>query len=147
MNGNGTLLSPYNANGASFDGNPYPYVYNSSLTTAPNFETDGWNTPGYSIAYYVEQYKTKLIEMGAPSTITGRLLTFEEATSLGCDANENTCPQDSFITDTSFWLGSAYGDDGVWDVNGSGSNFYDCSYDGDNYYGVRPVIEISTSDI
>ncbi|MBP3840821.1 MAG: hypothetical protein IK997_01705, partial [Bacilli bacterium] len=92
-----------------------------------------------------EQYKTKLIEMGAPSTITGRLLTFEEATSLGCDANENTCPEGSFITKTSFWLGSADYDDYVWGVD-SGGYFYDNGYNVNNV-GVRPVIEISTSDI
>ena len=141
--GNG-LLSPYNANGASYDGNPKPFVYNSSLTTAPDFENDGWNTPGYNIAYYVEQYKTKLIEMGAPSTITGRLLTFEEATSLGCDANENTCPEGSFIKKTPFWLGSAYGNFDVWDVYVGDFDSFD--YSGYSS-GVRPVIEINTSDI
>ena len=153
--GNGTLLSPYNANGASYDGNPKPFVYNSSLTTAPDFssecdyETNCWYTSGYSIAYYVEQYKAKLIEMGAPSTITGRLLTFEEATSpsIGCDAGKNTCPQDSFITDTSFWLGSAYDDYGVWGVYSNYSYFYYDNYGYDDNFGVRPVIEISTSDI
>ena len=145
--GNGTLLSPYNANGASYDGNPKPFVYNSSLTTAPDFENDGWNTSGYSIAHYVEQYKTKLIEMGAPSTITGRLLTFEEATSLGCDANENTCPQDSFITDTSFWLGSASSDSNVWSVSSDYSSFSNNTYGLGGGYGVRPVIEIPTSEL
>ena len=144
--GNGTLLSPYNANGASYDGNK-PFVYNSSLTTAPDFENDGWNTPGYSIAYYVEQYKTKLIEMGAPSTITGRLLSYEEATSLGCDANGNTCPQDSFITDTAFWLGSASDNDYVWGVYSGGIFEGNACYDDYSLSGVRPVIEISTSDI
>ena len=143
----GTLLSPYNANGASYEGNPKPFVYNSSLTTAPDFENDGWNTPGYSIAYYVEQYKTKLIERGAPSTITGRLLTFEEATSLGCDANENTCPEGSFITKTPFWLGSAVDINYVWYVYNFKPSFTYDNYDNGNYYGVRPVIEIPTSEI
>ena len=146
--GNG-LLSPYNANGASYDGNPKPFVYNSSLTTAPNFENDGFNTSGYSIAYYVEQYKAKLIEMGAPSTITGRLLTFEEATSpsIGCDADEYTCPQDSFIIDTSFWLGSAYNSDYLWFVRSDSRTLGGADFDDDVDYGVRPVIEISTSEI
>ena len=145
--GNG-LLSPYNANGASYGGTPKPFVYNSSLTTAPDFENDGWNTSGYSIAHYVDQYVTALKEMGAPSTITGRLLTFEEATSpsIGCDANEYTCPQDSFITDTSYWLGSACSYGRVWNVT-SGGLFSDDDYDYGDRFGVRPVIEISTSDI
>jgi len=147
--GNGTLLSPYNENGASYSGNPYPNVYNNSYVTEPNFENYGFYTSGYSIAYYVEQYKAKLIEMGAPSTITGRLLTFEEATSpsIGCDADQNTCPQDSFITDTSFWLGSANSDGDVWDVGSDGSYFSGNSYEVGDNYGVRPVIEISTSEI
>ena len=152
--GNGTLLSPYNSNGASYDGNPYPYVYDNTYTTAPDFSsecdesTNCYYTPGYSIAYYVEQYKTKLIEMGAPSTITSRLLTFEEATSpsIGCDANKHSCPQDSFISNTTFWLGSALGGDGVWDVY-SGGDFGYSYYDGSEVVGVRPVIEISTSEI
>ena len=146
--GNG-LLSPYNANGASYDGTPKPFVYNSSLTTAPDFENDEWNTSGYSIAYYVEQYVTALKGMGAPSTITGRLLTFEEATSpsIGCDADENTCPQDSFITDTSFWLGSASGDSSVWFVRSADGFFYGGSYYSGSDFGVRPVIEIPTSEL
>ena len=142
--GNGTLLSPYNANGANYSGNPYPNVYNNLYVTEPDFANDGFNTSGYSIAYYVEQYKTKLIEMGAPSTITGRLLTFEEATSLGCDANENTCPEGSFIKKTPFWLGSAYGNFDVWDVYVGDFDSFD--YSGYSS-GVRPVIEINTSDI
>ena len=80
---NGTLLSPYDATGASYDGNPYPKVYNPTYNTKPVFaaecgESNCWNTPGYSIAYYVEEYVGRLKEMGAPLTTTGRLLTVEE---------------------------------------------------------------------
>jgi len=143
--GNGTLLSPYNANGASYDGNPKPFVYNSSLTTAPNFENDGWNTPGYSIAYYVEQYKTKLIEMGAPSTITGRLLSYEEADNAQSIEDNGT----SIIFDgrQSYWLGSAGDGLSVWYVRGGDSDFGSTDSSDDRDYGVRPVIEIPTSEI
>jgi len=146
--GENGLLSPYNANGASYDGNPFPYVYDSSLTTSPDFENDGWNTSGYSIAHYVEQYVTALKGMGAPSTITGRLLTFEEVTSpsIGCDANENTCPQESFITDTTFWLGSACSITFVGVVLSDG-NFTGSDYSDSFIFGVRPVIEIPTSEL
>ena len=141
----GTLLSPYNANGASYDGNPKPFVYNSSLTTAPNFENDGFKTSGYSIAYYVEQYKAKLIEMGAPSTITGRLLSYEEADSAQSIEDNGT----SIIFDgrQSYWLGSASDYNYVWSVLSDRSNFlYNSNYY-DGRFGVRPVIEIPTSEI
>ena len=142
--GNG-LLSPYNANGASYDGNPKPFVYNSSLTTAPDFENDGWNTSGYSIAHYVEQYKTKLIEMGASSTITGRLLSYEEADSAQSIEDNGT----SIIFDgrQSYWLGSSRNNSRVWYGDGSSSSFSNYGYDYDGGYGVRPVIEIPTSEI
>ena len=136
--GNG-LISPYNANGASYDGNPYPFVYNSSLTTAPDFENDGFNTSGYSIAYYVEQYVTALKTMGAPSTITGRLLTYEEADAAQTIEDNGT----SIIFDGEYyWLGSANNSDGVWYVDDSdfNLNYAGCS-------GVRPVIEIPTSEL
>ena len=148
MNGN-NLLSPYNENNTIYydsenyefkyrsdESNVYPKVYNSSLITAPDFENDGWNTSGYSIAYYVEQYKTRLIEMGAPSIITGRLLSYEEADSA----------QSIEYNGQSYWLGSARGDEGVWGVDSNGG--FGCTgfiYGTD--YGVRPVIEIPTSEI
>ena len=143
--GNGTLLSPYNANGASYSGNPYPNVYNNSYVTEPDFANDGFNTSGYSIAYYVEQYKTKLIEMGAPSTITGRLLSYEEADSAQSIEDNGT----SIIFDgrQDYWLGSADNNHNVWGVYSGNSGFVSSSYDYDFIYGVRPVIEISTSDI
>ena len=133
------LISPYNANGASYDGNPYPFVYNSALTTAPDFENDGFNTTGYSIAYYVEEYVTALKGMGAPAGITGRLLTYEEADAAKTIEDNGT----SIIFDGQYyWLGSAVGSD-VWNVYDSNFDNYGCYlYD---HNGVRPVIEIPTS--
>lgn len=150
--GNGNLLSPYNANGASYDGNPYPYVYDNTYVTAPNFENDGYNTSGYSIAYYVEQYKARLLEMGAPSSIIGRLLSYEEAQ----DAIDIEVDGTSIIYDgQSYWLGST--NSGVsfhHDYNtffvGSISEICssECStYNDNDYMGVRPVIEIPTSEL
>jgi len=135
-NGENGLLSPYNANGASYNGNPYPYVYDTNSNIYQYISGNGG-------------YVDKLKEMGAPSTITGRLLTFEEATSpsIGCDANRNSCPEGSFITDTTFWLGSADTRDGVWDVLSVSSSFNSGGYSNDGNFGVRPVIEIPTSEI
>ena len=126
--GNG-LISPYNQNGASYSGNPYPRVYDSNA----------------SIYQYISGengYVNKLKTMGAPSTITGRLLTYEEADALKNVEEEGN----SIIFNVQYyWLGSASYDNSVWDVNdGSfGGNYYDTVGTG----GVRPVIEINTSDI
>ena len=80
--------------------------------------------------------------MGAPSTITGRLLTYEEANALQNVEDEGN----SIIFNVQYyWLGSANDSNYVWDV--SEGNFNNYRYDNDYGYGVRPVIEISTSDI
>jgi hypothetical protein len=88
--------------------------------------------------------------MGAPSTIVGRLLSYEEA-----DAVKNVQFEGiSIIFDghQDYLLGSASSSDCLWMVTFDGSDFY---YDGCYYYhgdsvgtgGVRPVIEIPTSEI
>lgn len=129
--GNG-LISPYNVNGASYNGNPYPYVYDSNSTI-------------YEYINGQSGYVNRLKSMGAPSTITGRLLTYEEADAAQSIEDNGT----SIIFDgrQSYWLGSAYNDDGVWYVDSSDSYF---SYDGGDYddsRGVRPVIEMPTSEL
>ena len=145
--GSGNLLSPYNANGASYEGNPYPFVYNPTYDTEPDFENDGFSTEGYSIAYYVEEYVNRLKIMGAPSTITGRLLSYEEAD--GAQNIEDNGTSIIFDGIQDYWLGSAGSSNGdsVWGVCSDSSGFYDNYRYYDDFLGVRPVIEISTSDI
>lgn len=126
--GNG-LISPYNQNGASYSGNPYPYVYNS-------------NSNAYQYISGENGYVNKLKTMGAPSTITGRLLTYEEANAV---QNVEDDGNSIIFNDTAYWLGSAYNNYNVWNVSDGDFNY--SSYGGDNGYGVRPVIEINTSDI
>ncbi len=124
------LISPYNENGASYSGNPYPYVYDS-------------NSKIYQYISGENGYIAKLKAMGAPDTITGRLLTYEEADSIKEVKDNGT----SIIFDgkQSYWLGSAFDNYNVWTVNSSFSiNGYD---DNGGSYGVRPVIEISNSYI
>ena len=85
---------------------------------------------------------------GAPIK-EARLLTYEEATdsSIGCDGTSSySCPTTGFITNTSFWLGSANNSGEVWSV-GSDDYFYSNNWDNDGYFGVRPVITISKSNI
>jgi hypothetical protein len=138
--GNSNLKSEYATNGASYSGEPYPYVYRSNMSsTAPTFYTSGnakdIQNNGYTIAYYVEIYVGTLKSLGTPNTITGRLLTYEEASSLS-----------STIKGTwSYWLGSADSSSHVRNVTG-GSAENDALWR-NNSSGVRPVIEVPTSSI
>ena len=124
-------------------------VYDNTYKTAPDFTGSGYSTTGYSVAYYVEKYKKILEDMGL--TISeARLLTYTEATDstigIGCDGSNYSCPTTGFITNTSFWLGSANGGGGLW-VVGSVGYFSSSSFSGGYYYGVRPVIVISKSEV
>jgi len=118
---------------------PYPYVYNSSMSSVAPAYTYGnpygyAQDNGYTIAYYVEGYVNRLKSLGAPNNITGRLLTYEEANSLS-----------STIRGTfSYWLGSARHQSYDWDVVGGSVNSYYFWSDSGN--GVRPVIVVSTSE-
>lgn len=125
--GNG-LISQYNANGASYDGNPYPYVYDS-------------NSNVYQYISGENGYVNRLKAMGAPSTITGRLLTYEEANNAKTVEDEGNS---IIFNNSTYWLGSAHGDNNVWSVPSGyivSAGYNDCGL------GVRPVIEINTSDI
>ena len=143
-------------------GNPYPEVYRSNMSsTVPSINyTNGYGVAqnnGYTIAYYVEEYVNTLKELGAPETITGRLLKQEEAVSLGCNEDGNCASTDdyetgitgtapSWVYSTSYWLGSAYDYGSVWCVESNG--VFDANYFSDGIFvGVRPVIIVSTSDI
>lgn len=103
------------------------YTYASTLGYAQD--------NGYTISYYVEGYINKLKSLGAPSTITGRLLTYEEANSLS-----------STIKGTfSYWLGSASRSYDIGLVYGGSlgnRSFWFGVYD-----DVRPVIVVPTNVI
>ena len=108
----------------------YPsYVYNSSSTT-------------YN---YVENYKSYLEGLGA-TIKDARLISYEELEELGCSGDDNSCNSaPSWVYSTTYWSGSALATSNVWVVASyayfGGDN---CGVDG--YDGVRPVIEISTSE-
>ncbi len=126
--GNG-LISPYNQNGASYDGNPKPFVYDS-------------NSNIYQYISGEDGYVNKLKTMGAPSTITGRLLTYEEANAVQNVEDEE---KSIILNGSTYWLGSAYDNYYVWYV--SEGDFYYYNFSISSISGVRPVIEINTSDI
>ena len=146
--GTGGLKSEY-ANASNVAGTtsyitPYPYVYNSTMSNiAPSYGTytssgSTWRAAqdnGYTIAYYVEEYVNTLKGLGAPNNIEGRLLSYEEATSLPSAIKGNW----------SYWLVSASNNSRVKYVGSGYLSSYYFWFDGNN--GVRPVIIVSTSDI
>ena len=82
--------------------------------------------------YEIERINTKV-----------RMLTLTEALSLGCVENEPACP--SWINNaTGFWLSSAHTSIRIsaWDIDQSGTVNNYSRVSSDDYYGVRPVIEI-----
>ena len=154
--GNSQIASPYNVD---------DYVYDPTYNSEPNFttecddDTNCWYSENYSIAYYVEEYVERLKSMGAPSTITGRLLSYEEADSVKevgrVDVNYIELEYNSIIfNNQDYWLGTASNDYSVTTVSDDAS-YFNSSYYYDNYYvcssttypGVRPVIEIPTSEL
>jgi len=154
-NDNGSPKSDYP--GSYYPGPDYPTVYDAiNYKTEPDFSTicdnstNCWKTPGYSVAYYVDAYKTILINAG---TIIkdARLLTYAEATdsSIGCDISTLKCPTtgaSSFVTNTSFWFGSASYTQHIWDVQSTGA-LSGYRFDYDNRWGVRPVIVVEKSNL
>lgn len=142
-NSNDDIASPYNDNGdIHWDANGwslkristnetvYPYVYDS-------------NSNVYQYISGENGYVNRLIEMGAPSTITGRLLSYEEAETYRNVKDEGTS---IIFGDHSYWLGSAVSPYNVWSVDDNGD--YYSAFISDNLSNqIRPVIEVYTKDI
>ena len=131
------LISPYNANGASYDGNLFPRVYDSNS----------------NLYNYVEDYVQLLKDdMNAPSSVTGRLLYQEEAVALGCSEDSYYCNEEDggtapeWVYSTSYWLGSAYYNAYLFVIMYDGA-FYYSDFDDINDFGLRPVIIVSQADI
>ena len=139
-----------------YDGSTLKSKYGSAWDTNNIYDTDYSDASGtnYSVAYYVENYKDILENYGLTIQYA-RLLIYEEATdsNIGCNESSYSCPTTGFITNTSFWLGTAYSASDVWGVYADGLFFKgspsggSCEYFDGYYYGVRPVIVISKSAI
>ena len=167
------LLPEYSPNGEEYYIAPYPYVYRSNLGSNIPEDIDlnsGFGSGfgvlrnnGYTISYYVERYISLLKSLGAPSTIEGRLLSTEEAASLGCDTtfdwgeyfwcssvddenNPATGTAPSWVYSTSYWLGSVAHFNAPWIILSTGEMQYQMPFlEGDA--GIRPVIVVPTSEI
>lgn len=133
-------------------------VYRPDLNAKPLFDQNDpvygtISNDDYSVAYFVEEYVKKLKIMGAPSEITGRLLTYKEVVdNFNCSLNVS-CPladDKKFLGNTAFYLGDAATSSTVYAVWGGVSHNSDPTLGDDGYrdysfmLGVRPVIEVPT---
>ena len=106
--------------------------------------TDVYNDNA-SIHTYVDNYKGYLQGLGA-SIVDARLLKYSESINpIGCDTNGN-CPADSFIKNTSFWLGTAFDTNRIYYMYKE-TGIYRNIHNNDGLFGVRPVIVIPKTSI
>ncbi len=108
----------------------YPYIYTNKIT-------DGDYVA--NIARYVENYVSYLNRQGVITS--GRLLTYEEMSELGCNGSGSACVGEDWVSNTSYYTGNLRAIDLMWVVISShqyGDNGYAARYS--LMLGVRPVI-------
>ena len=116
--------------------------YNNDIYDSDYISSSGSN---YSIAYYVQDYLSKLQLNYSATIIKARLLTYNEAYSYGCRIGSTySCPS-SFLTTSSYWVGTAgqHDNNSVVIYINSSNRFDVAGYTTLNNFGVRPVIEVS----
>lgn len=118
------------------EGRSYPYVYG-------NYEDN-------VIYPYVEEYVKYLNDNGL-KTVTGNLLSYEQANNLGCQSSSCSNSKYPFVYSTSYWLGTGrYNSTDYTNavyVIGTDGRFGYTNYDNIYNCGVRPVITIPVSSI
>ena len=95
----------------------------------------------------LENYKTYLRNTLGKTSITTKIMTYEDLISLGCNESEGTCKSaPSFVYNTNYWTASASYNDHVWSVYSIGT--FDINYfDHPGLFGLRPVITISKTEL
>ena len=142
MDGN-NLKSEYSENDTIYyDSSNYMFKYRADDSQAYPYVYDE-NSNVYKYISGEDGYVNRLISMGAPATITGRLLSYEEAYN-NKDVQDNG--KSIILEIHNSLLGSADNSYNVVAVTND-YNFYPTSYNYIYYFGLRPVIEIYTSDI
>lgn len=113
-------------------------IYDTDYATAPNDIANPTNT-NYSVAYYIQAYKTKLQALGVTIN-SARLMTYQESETF-----KNAGFNDELVS-SSYWLATASTSTQVWAIV-SGSGLNKTVYTSNDSRGVRPVIIIPASSI
>lgn len=130
-----------------FDINNTNHIKAKYGTSIPAYVYDS-NSALYT---YVQNYQNYLRKTLGKTSVSATLMSYEQATYLGCDANITSCKDAPiWVYDTSYWLGSvgdAYNEPRwIWNINYT--NFFSAVFYSDNSgYGIRPVITIDKTDI
>ena len=120
-------------------------VFSSDTQKGTNYN----DYSGSIVEGYVNNYKILLESNFGVEVAEARLITKDELTNsetFACSMFNNCSDKYPWIYSTSYWTGSAYSTDIVWQVFYSGSFARDFSYDTNYRFGVRPVIVISKSN-
>lgn len=125
---NKTLKAEYakdiNGNTASYSGNPYPYVYYVVENSGDS------NNISDIVNSYVSTFTSRLSH-----GVTGRLMTYEEATELDSDIKNIL---------RFYWIGNACDNSQIFGVNANG-DLKELSYS--NSTRIRPVIIVNAEDL
>ncbi len=93
----------------------------------------------------LENYKNYLKNTLGKTSVTTRLITYEEVMGFGCHTQYcDSIP--SWMYNTYYWSGSAVGDDWIYEMDVDGY-FYGYYFNDNSIYGLRPVITINKSEL
>ena len=96
---------------------------------------------GSYLKKYIDDYKEKLEKMTTTNIKEIRLIKNSEVVALGCNQSSlcNNAPK--FVSETSYWIGTAKDEHVLWVITSDG-NYYANNYVSNDIYGIRPVIII-----
>jgi type IV pilus assembly protein PilA len=122
------------------EGREYPFVYGDYK----NVDGQEQNVIYPYVKAYEEYLKSENV-----SSAEATLISYEQLTQLGCNPENNSCSEEnSWVYTTSYWSGTAYNNEYVWQIDSGGYFYNSISYYGDNFrIGVRPVVNISVSEL
>lgn len=123
------------------------YWYDTALD--PKYGS-GYNAYVYdsnsNIKTYLESYKTNILNTNSDIVKHIRLMSYEEATEIGCTTTANSC--DDWITgNQTYWLGSAESDIKMWYVDSNIKKLEKSTITDQEKFNIKPVIVVKTTDI
>ena len=153
------LISKYNLKQAGTAQQNASYDYTSCVFSSTNYWSSSFTSSPFDLNYFGGYMDTDAIGKAksygkSKGAASSRLLSYEEANALKAKKDSNT-KIDAMYRGTAntangylyYWLGSAYGPNYVWSVNGDIGILFSSSFSYSNYSGVRPVITILKSKI
>ena len=121
------------------------WVSNSALKSEYGTSYPAYVYDSNSYLYEILQSYRLFLENNGLNIEEIRLVDYNELLDLGCSQISCNSTGYSFIWNTSYWMGSAYANNTLWTLRNR--NFYNGGPNANNYYGVRPVIEVLKTEI